>query len=53
MNIDSFISQQKELSDGFIDRITSQMQDFRGEHIEALIVGCDGRDVHLYEVDKM
>jgi len=51
LNTDSFIAQQRELSEGFIDRLTSQMQGFRGDDMEALVIGSDGTNVHLYLVD--
>jgi hypothetical protein len=51
MNSDTFIAQQKEMSEGFIGRITDQLQEFRGEEVEALIVGSDGRNAHIWLVD--
>lgn len=38
MNTDTFLSQQKEFSDGFVARITDQLQRYQGEPVEALIV---------------
>jgi 20S proteasome alpha/beta subunit len=52
MNSDTFIAQQKDMSDGFIDRITSQLQSYEGEPVEALVVGSDAENVHIYTVDS-
>jgi len=52
MNSDTFIAQQKDMADSFIDRITNQLQSYEGEAVEALVVGSDTKDVHLYLVDS-
>ena len=52
MNSDTFIAQQKEMSDAFIDRITNQLQSYQGEDVETLVIGSDGERVHLYLVDS-
>jgi hypothetical protein len=51
MNTDTFMAQQNDLTRDFIDRITNQLQEFRGDDVEALIVGGDGQEVHIYAVD--
>lgn len=51
MNTDTFIAQQKEMSDNFIEHITTQLQGYQGEEVEALVIGSDGERVHLYAVD--
>lgn len=51
MNTDTFLAQQKDLSESFVDRITNQLQEYRGEDVEALVAGSDGQNVHLYHVD--
>ncbi len=51
MNTDTFIAQQRELSESFVDRVTRQIQNYKGEDVEALIVGSDGENAHIYAVD--
>jgi hypothetical protein len=51
MNSDTFIAQQKDMSDHFINRITNQMQEYRGEDVEALVVGIEGTLAQIYAVD--
>lgn len=53
MNSDTFIAQQKDMSDSFVDRITSQLQSYQGDDVEALVMGADSnnQDVFLYTVD--
>jgi len=52
MNSDSFIAQQKDMADSFIDRITGQLQSYEGEEVGAIIIGSDAENVHLYTVDS-
>lgn len=52
LNTDTFLAQQKDFSEIFVDRLTTQMQEYRGDDVEALIVGSDGTSVHLYQVDS-
>lgn len=52
MNTDTFLAQQKDFSDSFVDRLTTQLQEHRGDDVEALVVGSDGETVHLYQVDS-
>lgn len=51
MNAETFVVQQKEMSDSFIDRITTQLQNYEGADVEALVVGSDGQVAHIYLVD--
>jgi 20S proteasome alpha/beta subunit len=51
MNTDTFLAQQRDLSEGFVDRITTQLQRYEGENVDAIIVGSDGESVHIYTVD--
>jgi 20S proteasome alpha/beta subunit len=51
LNTESFLSQQHDLSADFIDRITIQLQDYKGDEVESLIVAADGESVHLYSLD--
>jgi hypothetical protein len=52
MNSDTFIAQQKEMSDSFIEKITEQMQKYEGELVEALIIGSDDNHAQIYGVDS-
>jgi 20S proteasome alpha/beta subunit len=51
LNTDTFLAQQKDLSDGFVDRLTAQLQDYRGGDVEAIIVASDGENAHIITVD--
>jgi hypothetical protein len=51
MNTDTFIAQQRDLYDSFINLIANQLQNYRGDDVEALVVGSDGQSAHIYEVD--
>jgi len=51
LNTDTFLSQQKEMSDYFANDLKEQLQRFQGQDVEALIVGTDGEYAHIYEVD--
>jgi 20S proteasome alpha/beta subunit len=52
MNSDTFIAQQKDMADSFIERITHQLQSYEGESVEAIVIGSDAENVHLYTVDS-
>jgi 20S proteasome alpha/beta subunit len=52
LNTDTFIAQQKDMADSFIERITTQIQNFDGADIGALIVGAEEEGTHIYEVDS-
>ncbi len=52
LNMDMFLSQQREYSDGFIDTIRSQMQNYIGPDVEALVVAGDGNHAHIIYVDS-
>lgn len=51
LNTDTFIGQQRELSGVFVDRITDQLQSYKGHDVEALIVGSDGANAQIWGVD--
>jgi 20S proteasome alpha/beta subunit len=51
MNTDTFIAQQRDMSQGFVDRITTQMQEFQGPSIEALVIGMDFNQAEIWGVD--
>jgi hypothetical protein len=52
LNTDTFLAQQKELSDIFADGIKVQLQNFEGPDVAALIVGMEGEIAHIYDVDR-
>jgi 20S proteasome alpha/beta subunit len=52
LNTDTFIGQQRDLSEGFIDKISRQMQMYGGDVGEALVVGGDGENAHIWLVDE-
>jgi hypothetical protein len=52
MNTDSFLSQQKDMSDSFVEKITNQLQNFAWRDVEVLVVGSDKNSVHIYWVDS-
>jgi 20S proteasome alpha/beta subunit len=39
LNTDTFMGQQKDMSDSFVRRVTDQLQDYEGSDVEALVVG--------------
>lgn len=51
LNSDSFLAQQKDMAPHFVSLLTEQMQAYRGEDVEALIVGATNHAVHIYGVD--
>lgn len=51
LNMDTFLAQQRDLSEGFVQSITSQIQNFKGEDCAALVVGSDGENAQIYEID--
>lgn len=52
LNTDTFLSQQKEMSDYFANDLKEQLQRFQGQEVEAIIVGSDGGNAHIYEIDS-
>ncbi len=52
MNMDTFISQQRELSETFVENVINQMQSYKGDDVEALIVGLENNSAQLYHVDS-
>lgn len=51
LNTDTFLAQQKEFSESFVQMITGQLQNHRPIDTEALVVGSDGERAHIYSVD--
>jgi 20S proteasome alpha/beta subunit len=51
LNSDTFLAQQNDMSREFVSSITTQMQAYIGEDVEALVVGSDGANVQLYHID--
>ena len=51
LNSDTFLAQQKEMSDFFVDKITSQMQAHQSLDVEAIVLGRDGENANIYMVD--
>jgi 20S proteasome alpha/beta subunit len=52
LNTDTFMAQQKEMFDAFVATIKGELQDYPGADIEALIVGIESENAHLYSVDR-
>ena len=51
LNTDTFLAQQKDMSDNFVADITSQLQDYEGSEVEAIVVGIENKNARLYTVD--
>ncbi len=51
LNTDTFLAQQKEMSEHVASALTAQLQDFVGPDVRALVVGIDNLSSHLYEID--
>ena len=51
LNTDLLSAQQKEMSDSLVSALVTQMQEYRGEQIEALIVGTENGHATIYHVD--
>jgi 20S proteasome alpha/beta subunit len=51
LNSDTFLAQQREMAEHLATTLTEQMQSYRGEDVEALIIGSGGDYVQLYGVD--
>jgi 20S proteasome alpha/beta subunit len=51
MNGDTFLAQQKDLADSFVERVTNQIQAYEGADVEAIVLGCDGENAQIYTVD--
>ena len=52
LNTDTFLAQQREMSDHIAGALTTQMQEFEGPDVAALVVGIDDAGGHIYEVDR-
>lgn len=51
LNSDSFLAQQKDMAPHFVSLLTDQMQAYRGEETDALIIGASDGVVDIYGVD--
>jgi len=51
LNSDSFISQQNDMAPHFVSHLTEQLQAYRGEEMEALVIGNQNSIVAIYGVD--
>jgi 20S proteasome alpha/beta subunit len=51
LNSDSFLSQQSDMAPHFVSLLTDQMQAYRGEEVEALVIGPQNGVVSVYGVD--
>jgi hypothetical protein len=53
LNTDSFLAQQKDMSNAFVSDIAHQLQNYVGEEVEALVVGIGGDDTaQIYEINR-
>ena len=52
LNTDSFLAQQRDFSGGFVDTITTQLQNWQRTDTEALVVGPDTEGMYIYSVDS-
>jgi 20S proteasome alpha/beta subunit len=51
LNSDSFLAQQKDMAPHFVSQLTDQMQSYRGEETETLVIGGSADRVDIYGVD--
>jgi hypothetical protein len=51
LNAATFHAQQNQFSESFVNSIASQLQNRRPIDVEALVVGPDGQNAHIYQVD--
>jgi 20S proteasome alpha/beta subunit len=51
MNTDTFIAQQRDMSEAFVASVTQQLQNFDGPGIEALVVGTEEDRTQIWSVD--
>jgi hypothetical protein len=52
MNTDTFVAQQRDFTEGFIEKITHQLQTYEGEDVEALVVASDGENANLHSINS-
>jgi 20S proteasome alpha/beta subunit len=52
LNIDTFLAQQSEYSNSFTEKLTQQLQNFRGDEVEALVIASDGTNSHIIHIDS-
>ena len=51
LNTDSFLAQQKDLSDRFVDTLTTQLQTHHDCDVQAIVVGLEDGRARIYSVD--
>lgn len=51
LSTDAFLVRQKEMSAEFVNLIANQLQSYQGLEAEALVVGSDGENAHIYLID--
>lgn len=51
LNTDSFIAQQREMSESITATLLGQLQGYKGEEVSALVVGIEKGGAQLYTVD--
>lgn len=51
LNTDTLFAQQKEMSDSLTSALINQLQDYRGEEVEALVVGVEPMGAAIFHVD--
>jgi 20S proteasome alpha/beta subunit len=51
LNTDSFLAQQKDMSERFVDTLTNQLQNHHDSEVQALVVGIENGQAHIYSVD--
>jgi len=52
LNLDTFIAQQKDMDPGFVDRLTGQMQGWKGDDVEAIVIGVRGLQADIWTIDQ-
>ena len=52
LNTDTFLAQQRDMSDTFVATLTAQLQDFVGAEVETLVVGMESEFSNIYTVDS-
>lgn len=52
LNTDSFLAQQNDMSERFVNAITAQLQNHNGSEVQAIIAGMDDGRAHIYSIDS-
>lgn len=53
LNTDSFIAQQRDMSERFVSQVKAELQDYVGPEVEGLVVGVDPNGSgHLYTIES-